>query len=116
MPSTATASRIFTHCHGLVRVLYENAIPATAPADARTEVTSDISPTAAQARMPVRTATAVAIRNVTECSGGRGAFARRIISTKPRCERPAAPWRPAWGPKSELLGTPVRLEGIRRGD
>ena len=64
-------------------------MPATAPADARTALMTDISPTAAQARTPVRTATAVAIRNVTECSGGRGAFARRTISTKPMCERPA---------------------------
>src|SRR5271166_3440737 len=58
-------------------------MPATVPEQARTALTADTSPTAAQARIPVRTATAVAARNVTECSGGRAAFARRIISTTP---------------------------------
>ena len=87
-------------------------MPATVPTDAKTALETDTSPTAAQERMPVRTATAVAIRKVTECSGGRGAFARRTISTKPIPRRSAAPGRPAWPTESEPLRTLTCLARI----
>ena len=60
-------------------------MPATVPAHARTAVRSEISPTAAQARMPVRTATAVAIRKVTECSGGERERSPAGPSRQSRC-------------------------------
>jgi hypothetical protein len=48
--------------------------------------------------MPVTTAIAVATLKVMECSGARGALARRIISTRP------------------VLGTPAALGPVERGD
>ena len=68
-------------------------MPTKVPAHASTAVKSESSPTAAQARMPVRTAIAVAIRNVIECSGAGGMFARLTISMKPMPFRSGATLR-----------------------